>query len=76
MKGYGQPESRKLHGLFWRRLECGLTQVELANKSDVCQKQISRYESHFVVPQGPILNRLAKALNCRPQDLFTRHIEP
>jgi HTH-type transcriptional regulator / antitoxin HipB len=48
-----------------RRLELGMTQVELARRSGMTQSQLSRLEAGGVEPTLRILDRLAGALDAR-----------
>ena len=61
--------------LAWWRHDEGLSQGDLAQKSGVSRKQISRYETCKVKPHPSTVKRLAAALNCRVKDLFSREIE-
>ena len=51
------------------RQENGLTQKELADLVNVNQSQISRYEQN-TMPEYPTLNKIAKVLNIKIEDLF------
>ena len=51
------------------RQENGLTQKELADLVNVNQSQISRYEQN-IMPEYPTLNKIAKVLNIKIEDLF------
>ncbi|NEA22855.1 helix-turn-helix domain-containing protein [Actinomadura bangladeshensis] len=46
-----------------RRLELGLTQVELARRSGMTQSQLSRLEAGGAEPTIRVLDRLARALD-------------
>lgn len=50
-----------------RRLELGLSQVELAHQVGVDQKQISRWELGETAPEGENLERLLAALRRTPR---------
>lgn len=52
-----------------RRLELGLTQVQVAQATGIAQCDISRYESGAHRPMRRNLVRLAGALGCTPDDL-------
>ncbi len=62
-----------LWGLNWWRTESGLSQRELADASELSQKQISRYEKCQAKPHLGSVYRLARALKCRITDLYIRH---
>ena len=48
--------------VYERRMELGLSQVELAERADMTQPQLSRLEGGGVTPTIPLLERLAAAL--------------
>ncbi|WP_030234558.1 MULTISPECIES: helix-turn-helix domain-containing protein [unclassified Streptomyces] len=48
--------------VYNRRIELGLSQVELAERAGMTQPQASRMEGGDTVPALPLLRRLAKAL--------------
>lgn len=48
----------------------GLKQSELAEKTGVHQKDISRWESGERIPNATSLSKLAKALQCTLDDLI------
>lgn len=52
------------------RESAGLTQDKLAELSGVAQNCISFYERNIQIPQLVTLSRIAKALDCKPHDLF------
>lgn len=43
------------------RIECGLTQEELAREADISLASISKYERGVRTPTGPKLRRIAEA---------------
>ncbi|MEU2870293.1 helix-turn-helix transcriptional regulator [Streptomyces olivoreticuli] len=47
-----------------RRMELGLSQVELAARAGTGQAFISRVESGKTIPTIPVLERIATALEC------------
>jgi transcriptional regulator with XRE-family HTH domain len=51
------------------RARAGLTQQELAERVGSDQAQISGYETGRIVPSGPRLQELAKALDCSADDI-------
>ena len=56
-----------------RRLELGLTQVELARRSGMTQSQLSRLEAGGTEPTIRVLDRLAKALDASLSVKFVPH---
>jgi transcriptional regulator with XRE-family HTH domain len=57
------------------RRDRGLTQVQLAEKSQVPQPYISALEiGKVTAPSWPIVRRLSRALRCKPDVLFP--VEP
>jgi myo-inositol-1(or 4)-monophosphatase len=53
------------------RVRAGLTQAELASKSGVSERQISRIESDKCEPTVPNVAALAGALRCQVADLYS-----
>lgn len=53
------------------RLAHGLSQTELATKSKITRQAVSAIESHLYLPTTAVALRLAAALGCRVEDLFT-----
>ncbi|MCZ1021212.1 helix-turn-helix transcriptional regulator [Streptomyces noursei] len=47
-----------------RRIELGLSQAELATRAGTGQAFVSRVESGKAIPTIPVLQRLARALEC------------
>ena len=47
-----------------------ITQYELANKLGVSEMTISRYVTGRCLPSVYIINKLVRALNCKPEDLY------
>ena len=47
----------------------GLTQEELAKRVGTDQSQISGYENGRIMPSGPRLQELAKALGCSADEI-------
>lgn len=52
------------------RLSMGVNQYELAKMSGVHQSRISLIENDYVIGTASERERLAKALNCLPEELF------
>jgi transcriptional regulator with XRE-family HTH domain len=50
------------------RQQAGMTQAQLAERLDISQVAVSRYEAGCAVPRQ-LLPRIASALNCDPDDL-------
>lgn len=59
-----QPMPIKVH-----RVRAGLTQEELAQRVGSDQAQISGYETGKILPSGPRLQELAKALGCSADEI-------
>jgi transcriptional regulator with XRE-family HTH domain len=59
--------------VYDRRTELGLTQIELAERADMTQPQLSRLESGGATPTVPLLARLAAALNADLDIAFRPH---
>lgn len=55
-----------------KRLEAGLTQAELAEAAGLHFTTISHLESGKTDPQPRSLKLLARALDCRPADLWAK----
>ena len=53
-----------------RRIELGMTQEKLANKSGIPQSRISAYENGQIVPSLKTIIGLAVALECTPAHLI------
>ena len=53
------------------RTRAGLTQAELANKVAVSRKTINTIENGVFVPTTVLALKLARALGCRVEDLFS-----
>ena len=53
------------------RVSQGLSQGELAGKSGITRQAISAIESHLYLPTTAVALRLAAALGCRVEDLFS-----
>ena len=58
-----------------RRTHLGLTQTELANKSGVTLRTITKYEKQGVMPRGRNLRELAKVLGVSEVYLANEEIE-
>ena len=52
------------------RIQCGLTQTELAARIGTNKGRISRHESGKVTAFPEFLAAVAKALDCQPSDFF------
>jgi len=63
----GSPFGERLTAL---RNERGITQVQLAEMIDSTQRAISRYENHSEYPPGPVIIKLAKALQVTSDELL------
>jgi ribosome-binding protein aMBF1 (putative translation factor) len=63
----GHAEARRAfligHAVRERRLELGLSQVELAARADMTQPALSRLEAGGVIPTIRLLERISAALN-------------
>jgi ribosome-binding protein aMBF1 (putative translation factor) len=63
----GHAEARRAfligHAVRERRLELGLSQVELAARAGMTQPALSRLEAGGVIPTIPLLERISAALN-------------
>jgi len=53
------------------RLTAGLTQADLAERVSVSRKTINTIENGVFVPTTVLALRLARALGCRVEDLFS-----
>lgn len=53
------------------RIAQGLSQGELAGKAGITRQAISAIESHLYLPTTAVALRLAAALSCRVEDLFS-----
>ena len=53
------------------RVTQGLSQGELAGKSGITRQAVSAIESHLYLPTTAVALRLAAALGCRVEDLFS-----
>ena len=53
------------------RVAQGLSQGELAGKSGITRQAVSAIESHLYLPTTAVALRLAAALGCRVEDLFS-----
>ena len=58
------------------RLDRGLLQAELADRIGVSNRTISSYECGTRNPPIRLLEALAKALNCTPNDLLSTDDRP
>lgn len=56
--------------IYELRLKAGLTQAQLAEKTDVSNETISRIERGQRCPSFAVLESLAEALQVEPRDLF------
>jgi ribosome-binding protein aMBF1 (putative translation factor) len=55
-------EMQLAEAVYRRRKELGISQVELAERADMTQPQVSRLETGGAIPTLPLLRRLARAL--------------
>jgi ribosome-binding protein aMBF1 (putative translation factor) len=64
-EGYAEAQRAYLIGqaVRGRRLELGLSQVELATRAGMTQPALSRLEAGGVIPTIPLLDRISTALN-------------
>jgi len=65
-----KPKYDAISAVIKARLECGLTQKQLARKLNTDQANISRFESGKVTPTIIFMARIAKALNRQLQISF------
>ena len=61
---------RLLNRLKERRSELGLTQAELAEKVGVTRKTVNTVENGVFTPSTTLALKLARALDCRVEDIF------
>lgn len=54
---------------FYREVQ-GLTQAELAARLGVTATTVARWEMDLNQPAPAVVGRLARALRCRPRDLY------
>jgi ribosome-binding protein aMBF1 (putative translation factor) len=66
-EGYAEAQRAFLIGqaVRERRLELGLSQVELAERAGMTQSALSRLEAGAVVPTIPVLDRVCAALDAK-----------
>lgn len=65
--------SRQTNPLRKRRIEMGLTQIQMAAELGITQPQYSKIEAGVTDP-GKYLNKLSKILKCDPNDVFSGQI--
>ena len=65
-----KPKYEAISAVIKARLECGLTQEQLAKKLKTDQANISRFESGRITPTISFMARIAKALNKELQISF------
>ena len=53
------------------RLRAGLSQSELASRTDITRQAVSSIESNLYLPTTAVALRLARVLGCRVEDLFS-----
>lgn len=53
-----------------RRLDCEITQEELALKMCVTQSAVTKWENGITNPRAELLPRLAQVLNCSIDELL------
>lgn len=63
-------KGRPTFDLARRRLERGLTQQELAERSGLTSRTVQRIEKGEVVPYGDSIRKLAHALDLTPEELY------
>ena len=56
--------------LYEIRRQRGMSQIELSDRSGVNHGYISELESNLKSPTIDIICKLAKALDCKPEELF------
>jgi molybdopterin molybdotransferase/putative molybdopterin biosynthesis protein len=66
-----EPTDHFQNSLKHIRLGHGLSQTELAAKSGITRQAVSAIESHLYLPTTAVALRLAAALRCRVEDLFS-----
>ena len=71
------PISTETHAAFCRnlrarRIEAGLTQVDLAKRLGVSQPSVAQLETGEYVPSLDIVDRVAKALRVPPETLLSQ----
>lgn len=76
MSGRRDPESDLRCHVRTRREEVGLSQKALAERVGVSRQAILAIEAERHFPATPLALRLARALGCRVEDLFTFSNEP
>lgn len=58
-----------------RRFTLGMTQKELAERAGVHRKTVTDLEASDRMPNWKTANKLARALDCEPHDLFAERGE-
>ncbi len=66
-----EPPEHFLNHLKHIRVSHGLSQGELAERSGITRQAVSAIESHLYLPTTAVALRLASALACRVEDLFS-----
>ena len=66
----GKNHLKLLNNLEQSRKNKGLTQQELSNKADVSRKSINAIENGVYVPSTVLALKIARALDCKVEDLF------
>ncbi len=61
---------RKATKIKIKRLEKGLSQLELATELGITQTLMSIFESGRAIPPKDLLEKMAEILNCSPEDLL------
>lgn len=59
-----------------KRLECGLTMEQLADRVGTTKQQIDKYERNLTKPQPEVLVALARNLNTTAEFLVEGNVNP
>jgi transcriptional regulator with XRE-family HTH domain len=66
----GSLRNRLRNRIAFMREVRGLTQAQLAHLLGVSESTIARWEMDVHMPAESMVGKLARALRCRPRDLF------
>ena len=66
----GKHHQKLLNNLAELRKSSKLTQQELSERAEVSRKSINAIENGIYVPSTVLALKIARALNCRVEDLF------